>query len=201
MSRISNALIDKIIENALAKAGVTKALADWQEARDIWVERARIIVNGATDAEIEAAVAKVKKAHRQIPETVRVGPYQLVNRSNYLSLNLAGLSLRFNFPDIERRIVPVSRLAITADNPLCQEFYDSEAEKKALDDRAASISAAVRAACKSVTTVKKLLEAWPEAKELLPPDVEEAKINLPTLVVSDLNSMIGLPSDEEAKAA
>lgn len=201
MSRISNALIDKIIDNALAKAGVTKALADWQEARDIWVERARIVVNGATDAEIEAAVAKVKKAHRQVPETVRASLYQLANQRDYLQLNLAGASLYFHFPDGARRYTPTNRQAITADNPLCQQFYDQEAEKKALDDRAASIRAAVRAACKSVTTVKKLLDAWPEVKELLPPDVEEAKINLPTLVVSDLNSMIGLPSDEEAKAA
>lgn len=196
MSRISNALIDKIIENALVKAGITKALEDWQEARFAWTEQVRLAVNGMTDAQIEAAVDKVTKAHAAIPAHLRSVLYSVANKRGYLHVNLAGANLKLAFPGNKYRFVPTDRMPIEADNPLCQQFYDQEAVKKELDDKAATVRAQVLAACKQVTTVKKLLAAWPEAKELLPAELEEAKINLPALVVADLNALIGLPTEE-----
>lgn len=201
MSRISNALIDKIIDNALAKAGITKALEDWAAARFAWIEQVRLAVNGMTDAQIEAAVAKVKKAYDAIPEHMRDTLYRVAYKRTHLNVNLAGANLQLWFPNDESRFVPNSRQVITADSPLCQQFHDQETLKKELDDKAITVRAQVRAACKQVTTVKKLLDAWPEVKELLPAELEESKINLPALVVADLNALIGLPSDEGAKAA
>ncbi|MFT7963069.1 Nmad5 family putative nucleotide modification protein, partial [Salmonella enterica] len=46
-----------------------------------------------------------------------------------------------------------------------------------------------------VTTVKRLIEVWPESKELLPKEADKASTALPALRVEDLNKMIGLPSE------
>ncbi|WP_242452188.1 Nmad5 family putative nucleotide modification protein, partial [Providencia rettgeri] len=48
------------------------------------------------------------------------------------------------------------------------------------------------------TTVKRLLTIWPEAKELLPKDVEKASVQLPALKVEKLNEIIGLPTEKAA---
>jgi hypothetical protein len=58
------------------------------------------------------------------------------------------------------------------------------------------IEATVWAALNSVTTLKRLIEVWPESKELIPKDSDNAKAALPALRVEDLNRMIGLPTEE-----
>ena len=45
------------------------------------------------------------------------------------------------------------------------------------------------------STVKRLIEVWPESKELLPKEADKASTALPALRVEDLNKMIGLPSE------
>ncbi|EGG5425906.1 hypothetical protein HJ623_005054, partial [Salmonella enterica] len=52
----------------------------------------------------------------------------------------------------------------------------------------------VTAALNKARTVKRLLEQWPEAKELLP--AEDAVVPLPPAIRREaLNEMIGLPSE------
>lgn len=64
-----------------------------------------------------------------------------------------------------------------------------------IKDKEASIVASVEAVVNSVTTERKLLKVWPEAKELLPKASEIAqKANLPALRIEELNSIVGLPS-------
>lgn len=46
----------------------------------------------------------------------------------------------------------------------------------------------------SVTTVAKLLEIWPEARELLPEGWETSKGGVPAIVVEELNKAVGLPT-------
>ena len=70
--------------------------------------------------------------------------------------------------------------------------------EKALDEERATLSAQVRGALSKFTTVKRLLDAWPEAKELLPDRLPEAKPALPAIRTEDLNALIGLPSEEAA---
>lgn len=88
-----------------------------------------------------------------------------------------------------------NRVAITADNPLNDEFDAIEAEQKVINDLRTSVKSEVTAMVNSVTTIKKLLEIWPEAKELLPPD-EQVKSTAMVASVDNLNTMIGLPSGE-----
>lgn len=54
----------------------------------------------------------------------------------------------------------------------------------------------VRTSLSQYRTIKKLLDAWPEAEELLPkPEKKETK-NLPSVPVAVLNAQLGLPTDQ-----
>lgn len=200
--RLTNDLKDQIVQNSLDKAGITAARAAHAVKRNEWVEEARAQVNGISDAEIKKIEAGIEKLRLKVPKPIRDYPGNVANRDAYLRLNLAGASVHEYFftsdGKKDYRYCPNARTALLADDPLVQRFYDLEAEKAALDERQKTVAAHVRGAIDKVTTVKRLLLAWPEAAELLPPTTETLKSTLPTLVVEDLNALIGLPTDEAA---
>lgn len=195
-TRLTNPLRDRIVANALAKAGIDAAQAALEAKRFAWAEAVRAKINGAPDDELLKLEAKVAKALALLPEHLRPDDDGILLRHDYDYVNLAGLTVLIQFPG--KRIVPRTKCVILADDPLVQQFHALDAEEKDLRDRRSTIRAQVRAALNSVTTVKKLLAVWPEAKELLPENLEEAKVNLPALAVNDLNTMIGLPTEEAA---
>lgn len=85
---------------------------------------------------------------------------------------------------------------LLADDPLVTEFYGFDALLKQIKSDEADIRQNVSAALSKVRTVKRLLEEWPEAKELLPADAPAVPLP-PAIRRETLNEMIGLPSDEE----
>lgn len=201
-TRLNTHLRGCIITNALAKAGVDAEQAAYDADRRAWTEELRVHLNGAPDEELEAAEKKALKAVRMLPKHMIGNEPTLLARNSYLCVNLAGANL---LPDLydaagkrEDRIVPRGRRAVLADNPLVQRFYDLEARQAAIVDKRTTVRAQVKAAINSVTTVKRLLVLWPEAKELLPANLEEARVNLPALKTADLNAMLGLPTEEVA---
>lgn len=201
-TRLNTHLRTRIIENAVTKAGIDAAQSTLDADRRAWAEELRIFLNGAPDSVLIAAEKKALKAAKEIPEHLLGSAPTLLNRNSYFSVNLAGANL---LPDLyneagerEHRIIHRGRLAVLADNPLVQRFYDIEARKKELDDKRITLKAQVKAAIATVTTVASLLKTWPEAKELLPANIEEAKSQLPALAVSDLNALIGLPTEQAA---
>lgn len=201
-TRLNTHLRTRIIENALTKAGIDTAQTAVDTDFNVWAEDLRVFLNGAPDAVLIAAEKKALKAAKEIPAHMLGSEPTLLRRNDYLNVNLAGANLQPNLyaanGERENRIVPRGRLAVLADNPLVQRFYDIEARKKEIADKRTTLRAQVRAAIASVTTVASLLKAWPEAKELLPANLEEAKAQLPALAVTDLNAMIGLPTEQAA---
>lgn len=87
-------------------------------------------------------------------------------------------------------------MVITADNPLNDEFDAIELEQRTVNDLRTHVKAEVTAIVNSVTTIKKLLEIWPESKELLPPD-EQVQSTAIVANVDNLNTMIGLPTSND----
>lgn len=195
-TRLTNPLRDRIVEAALTKAGITDAEAALKAKRFAWAEQVRLKINGAPDDELLKLEAKAAQALALLPAHLRPIDDGILLRCDHDFVNLAGLTIHIHFA--ERRIVPHPQCVIQADDPLVQQFHDLTNAEKDLRDRRATLKAQVRAALNSVTTVKKLLAVWPEAKELLPKNLEEAKVNLPALAVNDLNAMIGLPTEEAA---
>lgn len=201
-TRLNTHLRTRIIENAVTKAGIDAAQAAVDADFKAWTEELRVFLNGAPDSVLVAAEKKALKAAKEIPEHLLGSAPTLLRRSSYFSVNLAGANLQPSFyaadGSLEDRIVPRQRLPVLADNPLVQRFYDIEARKKEIADKRTTLRAQVKAAIASVTTVASLLKTWPEAKELLPANLEEAKSQLPALAVVDLNALIGLPTEQAA---
>ncbi|EJX4187903.1 hypothetical protein QB759_004637 [Salmonella enterica] len=80
-----------------------------------------------------------------------------------------------------------------ADDPLVTEFYSFDALYREIKSDETDIRQNVTAALDKARTVKRLLEQWPEAKELLPAD--DAVVPLPPAIRREaLNEMIGLPT-------
>ena len=96
-------------------------------------------------------------------------------------------------------LLPYARFDI-ADNDLADELNELDRRQKANNEKRKQINATVTAAVKQVSTIGKLLEAWPQAEELLPTEWQEAKkANSLALRAEDLNALCGIPSEESEK--
>jgi len=195
MTRITTALKDAVIKNAVAKSGVTAELEAIKAKRFAWAERVRIQVVGGPKKAAEYAKinAEAATAYGALPTEMK-DHSNIVERRSSFYVNLAGVSVTVKLNGYSE--TPNNRISITAASPLCQEFYDIETEEKAAIERGTVIENQVRATLDKFGTVKRLTEAWPEVVELLPPMTVSAKSNLPAIQVADLNKLVGLPSDK-----
>lgn len=192
MTRLNTHLRDQIISKALDKSGNVARRDATAKRREAWADAVRVDALGEDAQKIEAIVAKTEKLAGQLPEGYRSG-YSVAKTRGSLMLNCAGITVRVNEWD-GCKLAP-SAHTLLADNPLVQEFHDICAEEKANAESWEQVKGSVKAAVYSVTTVAKLLKVWPEAKELLPAYVEEAKDQLPAIQVRDLNALVGLPTE------
>lgn len=192
MTRLNTYLRDKIVANAQVKSGNIAKREATAERRKAWAEKVRLSSLGPDAEKLEKLSAQFKKLEKEIPKRFRSG-YLPFNTRGSLSLNCAGLHVRVNEWE-GSKAAPDSHTLLAGD-PLVQEFHDICAEEKANGESWEAVKENVKAAINSVTTVAKLLKIWPEAKELLPAEVEEAKDRLPAIKVADLNALVGLPSE------
>lgn len=203
MTRLNNRIRKQIEDNAVIKAGIVDKKAKLRERRATWVEAVRVQAIGGQEVEdkIKAAEKKIKSALKDIPESLLIG--NVFREDHDIYLNVAGCTVYgyFNggvkgYGDGSRvsKIAPPS-YTLKQGDPLVDEFHAIEAEKSELENQESGIRASVAGAVSKVGTVKRLLEVWPEAKELLPEDLSPVKKQLPAVKAEDLNAMIGLPSD------
>lgn len=198
MVRLTTASKDSIVEAALAKSGATARQKALDEKRYDWAERVRVEVLGGPEkaahyAAINAEAAQVCAA---LPSDLQKYS-RLVNVEGRIFVNLAGANLRVSLRNITEA---PQRATIAATSPLCQEFHDLEAEGRSIALQTQEVQTHVEGVLSRFGTVKRLLEAWPEAAELLPAEVTTTKAALPALRVEDLNRLVGLsPSDGGTK--
>lgn len=207
---LTSSLKEKIVCNALAKAGIPKRKAALRAARVAWAERVRIQAIGGpeTEAEICKNLKKIEALASKFPETLKT-TNTFIRTDSDIYLNLAGARVNIYFngnyrahesgaPEHVRKISPYE-FTLLADDPLVTEFYGFDALFKQIQSDESDIRQNVSAALNKVRTVKRLLEEWPEAKELLPADAPSVPLP-PAIRRETLNEMIGLPSDEEVVA-
>lgn len=207
---LSSSIKEQIICNALAKAGIPKRKAALRAARVAWAERVRIQAIGGQEieAEIIKNLKKIEMLASKFPESLKTAN-SVIRKDNDIYLNLAGSRVNVYFngnyrgyesgsPDHIHKIAP-SEFTILAEDPLVTEFYGFDTLYKQIQNDESDIRQNVSAALSKVRTVKRLLEEWPEAKELLPADAPSVPLP-PAIRRETLNEMIGLPSDEEATA-
>lgn len=195
MIRITTALKDAVIKNAVAKSGVTAELEAIKTKRFAWAERVRVELVGGPEKAAEYAKinAEASTTYSALPQEMK-DHSNIVERRSSFYVNLAGLSVTVKLNGYSE--APNNRMAITAASPLCQEFHDIEAEENTALARGTVIENQVQATLDKFGTVKRLIEAWPEVVELLPPMTAAPKSNLPAIQVADLNKLVGLPSDK-----
>lgn len=204
---LNKSIKEKIVDNALAKAGIPQRKKALRAARADWAERVRLAAIGGPEAESEVLKTEKKIAAliAKLPEGMRTNS-TLVRKDHDIYLNLAGsrVSAYFNgnyrgyesgSPEHICKVTPYE-YTLLADDPLVTEFYGFDALYREIKSDEADIRQNVTAALDKARTVKRLLEQWPEAKELLP--AENATVPLPPAIRREaLNEMIGLPSEVE----
>lgn len=199
MTRLTNEIRDKIINNAIAKAVgdresvQLKALADKFSAK---------LIETAVGDDLE----KLQNLEKQIKDLIDSvpAPFRIyeseshINRDSYVRLNLAGEAVDWNFDKEE--IFPLTqrsnRYVIPQGHELISVMENYRAEQKNINDIKANVRENVKALVYSVTTVKKLLEVWPESEELIPQNVAKPSVQLPSIKIEQLNALIGVPSDK-----
>lgn len=200
MTRLTNQIRDAIIDAALAKAGITARKRQLAEDRTAFAyacrERSLGGPEGVTKLKLlEQRRKDLEKDYRALLN--HRAPSFFGSRTNKMSVNLAGKNLRVTFSECEHFREP---FAVEAGDPLDLEFTRMENEEAEIGKQWDEVHGAVKAVVYKVGTVKRLLDIWPEAKELIPETLPEAKPQLPAVQVADLNKLVGLPSDDAKPA-
>ncbi|EIU8583977.1 Nmad5 family putative nucleotide modification protein [Escherichia coli] len=207
---LTNYLKTQIINNALEKAGIPKRKSALRAARVEWAERVRLAAIGGVEKEAEMLknIKKIETLVSKFPEALKTAN-NIIREECYMCLNLAGSRVTVYFngnyrgyesgsPDHIHKIAP-GEFTLLANDPLVTEFYGFDTLYEQIQSDESDIRQNVSAALSKVRTVKRLLEEWPEAKELLPADAPSAPLP-PAIRRETLNEMIGLPSDEGVDA-
>lgn len=205
MTYLNTKIKTEITEAAVKQAGILDKEAALVERRAAWAEAVRIDALGGKDAvaKIDRLAKRFKKLIDELPESLRTGN-AILNQEWSISLNVGGMRTEAHFSGLSRhiwdravhKISPFSH-TIKAGTPLAKEFESIEKDAGQLAEQRATLEGNVRAALSRVRTVKQLLKEWPEAKALLPSNLDEAKAQLPAIQRKDLNKMIGLPAEEQ----
>lgn len=183
-----------IAEKARQLSPLNKELTELHAERLTLVERIRIIsLGGEANAKKYDDIAKQVQQIKDDLPAVLVGYGQVIHMNNGMWLRYTG-SYRDYFSLPNSSAVSSDTYVLTKDSP-------EEIELIALEDLISKTRKSLRelqdnvfASISSITTVKKLLEQWAEAIELLPDELKQPKVHLPALQSSKLNKLIGLPT-------
>lgn len=88
-----------------------------------------------------------------------------------------------------------SRILIS-DDSLLAELMSLDKDYSDLESKEKTFNNTLDAVLKNARTVKQLLTAWPEAKELLPDDLQKVTGTALAINPEELNAICGIPSDK-----
>ncbi|MDF7217664.1 Nmad5 family putative nucleotide modification protein [Proteus mirabilis] len=206
MTRLTNSLKEVITQNALEKSGVVQQQKELDlEYNKLALEVRIEALGGESKAkEMDGLYSKADEIAEKLRQSVNedIGVRYALGHRLYASFGGMRLWLKYGKKengDNTCLLTPCdSKCLFAADHPLSIKFSELEDKKRNITNKVKDVKANVTATLNSVTTVKRLLTIWPEAKELLPKDVEKASIQLPALKVEKLNEIIGLPTEKAA---
>lgn len=203
--RLTNAIKDSIKNNALAKAGIFKQKEELKKEFNQLALDVRIEALGGEDKAkkmelvLEVAISNLKMLREEVNSDI--GTYN--SKNSRIIPAFAGQRTILYYgndkDDNEIRLLTPSRdkCLFSADHELSKRFEKLNKKESKIKKKESEIEANVQAALNSVTTIKRLIEIWPESKELIPTDISKASVLLPALQVEDLNKLIGLPTDKK----
>ncbi|HCF8039459.1 TPA: hypothetical protein NIU56_002994 [Klebsiella pneumoniae] len=201
--RLTNALREQIAKNALTKSGVIAAIEALDLKRHEVARDARIAAFGGQEraSKVDKAYEKLEKIEAEL---LSAGASLHISGNPQCSINIAISGRRLGWISYGRDSEGKEIFLVTPNRDLClfgaeheitKRFDSLIDEEQKLNARKKEIEATVWAALKSVTTLSRLVDVWPESKELIPENIENARSTLPALKVEDLNRLIGLPTE------
>lgn len=195
--RMTQELRISIAKNAKRLSPINKQLEKVLNDRYALVEKIRIeSLGGKEKANLyEQARMALQRIRDELPDEVITSDMGIQYR-NYFYV-LFNEDERRHILNLKSPEVCNKTNYILSDSPYLKDLKESfeyvEKYKKDLKD----LEKEVLSTLSSISTVKKLLDIWPEAKELIPSKILEVKTNLPALKTDKLNSLIGLPSNKK----
>ncbi|MCT8349820.1 hypothetical protein LGZ99_22110 [Photorhabdus temperata] len=203
--KLTKDLKKEIVNNALSLAGIEEGfkqieLDKCQLAKDI-----RVTALGGEDKVkywdelYENILDQIKEFNRNIDRHIDI----IGAESEEILVGFGGrqMWLAYGRDENENRIRLITpardHCLFNAEHELSVRFTKIEEKLSELNNKKDEIKNNVYAILNSVTTTKKLVEVWPEAKDLIPS--EEVRIINTSLSVKveDLNKMIGIPKSED----
>ncbi|MGL5148281.1 MAG: Nmad5 family putative nucleotide modification protein [Plesiomonas shigelloides] len=203
MTRLTKQVKEQIVAAAVAKA-VGERPVTLNDNRDAWLKKVAdysVQQFGTDTTKLLKLIDQITKITKSIPqELLNYSSVVGVNDDNHFRLNVGGMALDLTTSNKERYICACNnyrnRIAIPADHQLAKEWDVLHQEELRIKEIQDTVRVNVTAMVNSVTTIKKLIDVWPECVELIPEQVNKPVVNLPTIKVDQLNTMIGIPSQE-----
>lgn len=189
MSRLSKSQKEKIVDNAIKKAGYPSKFEVLQQLEFAISENIRVyLLGGAKKAsEIEKVCEEFLQATATFPSGVVAAPFTILGGVRVSKLNLY---LRFE----KSSISPSGYFYESEDSELYKMAEDFLDQRTKLYDEQSILKREVSQVLSALNTDKQLLNLWPEAEELLDGVLDAKMNNLPVIQVTGLNAKLGLPT-------
>ena len=194
--RLNKSHKEEIARKARALSPIHKQIEELLEERKLLAEKIRIESLGGAEKALkyEKIADKILKLREDLPEN-------LLSHSQGITMNNS-IFVRTDNQYYSRRHLMLPKTAVvsgecydmTTKSKYLPALLESIDKEEAFNKELAELYENVYASISSITTVKKLLEQWPEVIELLPSELKQPKIQLPALQANKLNKLIGLPT-------
>lgn len=196
--RLNKAHKQEIARKARALSPIHNQIKELLEERKLLAEKIRIESLGGAEKAIkyQNIADKIIKLREELPEN-------LLSHSQGVTMDNS-IFVRTDNQYYSRRHLMLPKTAVVSGE--CYDMNQSKylpalllsiEKEEAFQKELSELYENVYASISSITTVKKLLEQWEEAIELLPQELKQPKIQLPALQTNKLNKLIGLPTKKD----
>ncbi|EIC4202418.1 hypothetical protein LAA48_004332 [Salmonella enterica subsp. enterica serovar Indiana] len=218
-TRINNEIRSAIKAKAYVTSGIEQSKKALITKRAQFAEKVRqktLEMCGVTEAELEAKYKALlatetegsNQSDNGAGKFIQVSVYR--NRDRYVHVAINGqnrylyLNGSTNGEDTHIEIAKVEEggpwvnryRILIADDSLLAELMSLDKDAADLANKEKTFNNTLDAVLKNARTVKQLLTAWPEAKELLPDDLQKATGTALAINPEELNAICGIPSDK-----
>lgn len=198
MSRLTNVMRQQIVKAASTKAGFL--VRRDEVLKEITEIKFKMIVEYWGGSEKYAQLErKIKEVRTKTKGLQQLGVNIILSKEwqsyHVDGMNIADMAMDYPYETKDRILIKkYDERMVIPQSPLVEELMVKIKEAEDLYSADKDVTVNVTALVNSVTTVKKLIEVWPESAELIPSEVESIKKQLPAINMSSLNAAIGIPS-------
>ena len=190
--RLTKSIKEQIVKNAEDKAGFNARKKELDDTHNNLAEAIRIDSLGGVEKAKEYAET-IEAANQLLSKVPQDLYYIRESKWGSMFCNVAGRSHRMRF---KAPSCAYYEYTLKADHPLAIEWEQYISKLEDYNSELKNLKTVVMAAMSNVNTVKQLCEAWPEAIELIPASSTKEGNTLPSVNVTVLNKVVGLPTKE-----